>query len=85
MAWAVAASFLLVLLVVYVPVLQPFFDTVPPSLDDWLFMLPFFFVSPLAMELLKLHFRWRAGASSEFVPVCKRSSSPSEALAAAMP
>ena len=69
MAWAVAASFVMVLLVVYVPVLQPFFDTVPPSLDDWLFMLPFFFVSPLAMELLKLHFRGRAGAGSEFVPV----------------
>jgi Ca2+-transporting ATPase len=80
MAWAVAASFLLVLLVVYVPVLQPFFDTVPPSLDDWLFMLPFFFVSPLAMELLKLHFRRRAGASSAFVPVSEGGSTMQKVL-----
>jgi nucleotide-binding universal stress UspA family protein len=59
MVWAVGVSFTLVLLVVYVPFLQPFFDTVPLSVDDWLFMLPFFFASPLAMELLKLYFRRR--------------------------
>jgi hypothetical protein len=59
MVWAVAASFLAVLMVVYVPFLQPFFDTVPLSADDWLLMLPFFFASPVAMELLKLFFRSR--------------------------
>ena len=53
MVWAVSASLLLVLLVVYVPFLQPFFDTVPLTLDDWLMMLPFFFASAIAMELLK--------------------------------
>jgi Ca2+-transporting ATPase len=68
MVWAVAASFLLVLMVLYVPFLQPFFDTVPLTLDDWLFMLPFFFVSPLAMELLKLHFRNRTAAPPLIVP-----------------
>ena len=57
MVWAVGASFLLVLMVVYVPFLRPFFDTVPLTLDDWLFMLPFFFASPVAMELLKVYFR----------------------------
>jgi Ca2+-transporting ATPase len=57
MVWAVAVSFLLVLTVVYVPFLRPFFDTVPLSADDWLFMLPFFFASPVAMELLKFYFR----------------------------
>ncbi len=62
MLWAVAASFLLVLTVVYVPFLNPFFDTVPLTLDDWLFMLPFFFASPIAMELVKLYFRRRTGA-----------------------
>jgi Ca2+-transporting ATPase len=62
MVWAVAASFLLVLAVVYVPFLRPFFDTVPLSASDWLFMLPFFFASPLAMELLKLYFRGRSAA-----------------------
>jgi Ca2+-transporting ATPase len=60
MVWAVLASFLAVLLVVYVPFLNPFFDTVPLSADDWLMMLPFFFASPVAMELLKLFFRTRA-------------------------
>ncbi|HET9350493.1 MAG TPA: HAD-IC family P-type ATPase, partial [Burkholderiales bacterium] len=60
MVWAVGASLLLVLLVVYVPFLQPFFDTVPLTLDDWLMMAPFFFASAIAMELLKLYFRWRS-------------------------
>jgi Ca2+-transporting ATPase len=57
MVWAVAASFLLVLAVVYVPFLRPFFDTVPLTMSDWTFMLPFFFASPIAMELLKVYFR----------------------------
>jgi Ca2+-transporting ATPase len=60
MNWAVLASFLLVLAVVYVPFLNPFFDTVPLSVDDWLLMLPFFFASPIAMELVKLYFRRRS-------------------------
>lgn len=60
--WAVALSFLLVLMVVYVPFLQPFFDTVPLTASDWLFMLPFFFASPIAMELLKVYFRLRKHA-----------------------
>ena len=59
MNWAVLASFLLVLAVVYVPFLRPFFDTVPLTADDWLFMFPFFFASPIAMELLKIYFRSR--------------------------
>ena len=57
MVWAVGISLLLVLMVIYVPFLQPLFDTVPPSVNDWLLMLPFFFASPAAMELLKLYFR----------------------------
>jgi nucleotide-binding universal stress UspA family protein len=32
---------------------------VPLTADDWLFMLPFFFASPVAMELLKVYFRKR--------------------------
>ena len=65
MVWAVSASLLLVLLVVYVPFLQPFFDTVPLTLDDWLMILPFFFASAIAMELLKLYFRWRSAKGME--------------------
>jgi nucleotide-binding universal stress UspA family protein len=59
MVWAVGVSFLLVLMVVYVPFLRPFFDTVPLGWGDWLLMLPFFFASPVAMELLKVRFRSR--------------------------
>src|SRR5450759_1633064 len=69
MVWAVGLSFLLVLIVVYVPFLQPFFDTVPLSAGDWLFMLPFFFASPVAMELLKIYFRKRKARTLEAVPV----------------
>ncbi|MBI4292358.1 MAG: cation transporting ATPase C-terminal domain-containing protein, partial [Betaproteobacteria bacterium] len=65
MVWAVGVSFLLVLMVVYVPFLRPFFDTVPLSADDWLFMLPFFFASPIAMELLKVYFRSRSAKGTE--------------------
>ena len=65
MVWAVGASFTLVLLVVYVPFLQPFFDTVPLTLDDWLMMAPFFFVSAVAMELLKVYFRRRSAKGPE--------------------
>jgi Ca2+-transporting ATPase len=58
--WMVGAtvfSFLLVLAVVYVPFLQPFFYTVTLTPDDWLFMLPFFFASPFAMEVIKIYLR----------------------------
>lgn len=64
MVWAVGVSFLLVLMVVYVPFLRPFFDTVPLSASDWFFMLPFFFASPVAMELLKVYFRSRTAKSA---------------------
>jgi Ca2+-transporting ATPase len=65
MVGAVALSFVLVLAVVYTPFLAPFFDTVPPSANDWLVMLPFFFASPLAMELLKVYFRRQASHDSD--------------------
>jgi Ca2+-transporting ATPase len=42
-----------------VPFLQPFFDTVPLTASDWFFMAPFFFASPVAMELVKVYIRLR--------------------------
>jgi Ca2+-transporting ATPase len=60
MIWATGASFLLVLLVVYVPFLQPFFDTVPLGLNDWLVMIPFIFLASIAAELTKIYLRWKA-------------------------
>jgi nucleotide-binding universal stress UspA family protein len=65
MVWAVSASLLLVLMVVYLPFMQPFFDTVPLTLDDWLMMLPFFFASAVAMELLKVYFRRRSAKAAQ--------------------
>jgi Ca2+-transporting ATPase len=65
MNWAVLASFLLVLAVVYLPFMNPFFDTVPLTLNDWLFMFPFFFASPIAMELLKIYFRSRTAMAMD--------------------
>ncbi|HLC07990.1 MAG TPA: cation-transporting P-type ATPase, partial [Methyloceanibacter sp.] len=70
MVWAVGVSFLLVMMVVYVPFLQPFFDTVPLTAGDWLFMAPFFFASPIAMELVKVYFRQRTARGMD------RASSP---------
>ena len=64
MVWAVGVSLALVLMTVYVPLLQPFFDTTPLGLDDWLLMTPFFLASPLAMELVKIYLRRKAGVSA---------------------
>jgi len=63
MIWAVGISFILVLMTVYVPFLRPFFDTVPLSFADWLFMAPFFFASPITMELVKVYLRKRKARS----------------------
>jgi Ca2+-transporting ATPase len=60
MIWATGASFLLVLLVVYVPFLQPFFDTVPLGLNDWLVMIPFILLASVAAEITKIYLRWKA-------------------------
>ena len=76
MVWAVGASLVLVLLVVYVPFMQPFFDTVPLTLDDWLMMLPFFFASAIAMELLKVYFRYRSAKGFETRPAAPSAFTP---------
>jgi nucleotide-binding universal stress UspA family protein len=86
MVAAVAVSFVLVLAVVYVPFLAPFFDAVPLSVDDWLLMLPFFFASPVAMELLKFHFRSRLASSrGEARSPAAPAAAPGGPLAAATP
>jgi hypothetical protein len=59
MVGATLVSFFLVLTVVYSPFLQPFFYTVNLTPEDWLLMLPFFFASSAAMELVKTAFRHR--------------------------
>jgi Ca2+-transporting ATPase len=61
MIWATSASLFLMLLVVYVPFFQPFFGTVPLTVNDWLMMLPFMFMAPVAAEITKIFLRRRRG------------------------
>jgi Ca2+-transporting ATPase len=66
MIWAVCASALIVLLAIYVPFLQPFMDTVPLSLNDWILMAPFICMAAVAAEITKIYIRTRA---AQMVPV----------------
>ena len=59
MLWAVGSSFLLLVLVIYVPFLQPLFGTAPLPLSDWLVMLPFMFMASIAAETTKAFLRRR--------------------------
>jgi Ca2+-transporting ATPase len=60
MVWAVLGSALLVLIVTYIPLLQPFFDTVPLNLTDWLVMIPFILFASIAAEITKVYIRNKA-------------------------
>ncbi len=53
MQYAVGLSLLLLLLVVYVPFLQPIFNTVPLGATEWAKLLPLIFLPSLAAEGLK--------------------------------
>ena len=60
MICAVLGSGTLVIIAIYVPFLQPFFDTVPLSLGDWLKMTPFILMASVAAEITKVFLRWKA-------------------------
>ncbi len=60
MVMATLSSFLFLLLAIYMPFLQPFVDTVPLGLHDWLIMLPFMFFAPIAAEITKIFMRRKA-------------------------
>lgn len=53
MVIAVLSSFILLLAVVYVPFLQPVFDTVPLALNHWAMILPLMIVPAIVAELSK--------------------------------
>ena len=53
MLYAVATSAVLLLAVIYVPVLQPIFDTVPLNATQWAIILPLLLVPALVAELTK--------------------------------
>ncbi|HEY3275277.1 MAG TPA: cation-translocating P-type ATPase [Syntrophorhabdaceae bacterium] len=59
MNWATMGSAVLVLFIVYVPFLQPIFDTVSLGVNDWLLMIPFIFGNAIAAELTKIYLRHR--------------------------
>jgi Ca2+-transporting ATPase len=57
MQWAVIASLLIILAVVYLPFLNLFFDTEPLGLREWAVMTPLMLIPPLAAEIHKAAFR----------------------------
>jgi Ca2+-transporting ATPase len=57
MQYAVAASLVLLVLVIYVPFLQPIFNTVPMGLREWLVLLPLIFIPSVAAEVTKWFLR----------------------------
>jgi Ca2+-transporting ATPase len=60
MALATGSSFILLLILIYVPFLQPFSDTVSLKLTDWLMMIPFMLMAPAAAEITKIFIRNKA-------------------------
>ncbi len=65
MVLATVSSFALLLLMLYVPLLQPFLDMVSLSLPDWLLMIPFMCAAPTAAEITKVYIRrWAARPAS---------------------
>ena len=67
MVGAVLFSLLLVLVTVYVPFLQPFFGTESITLLDWVEMIPFVLMAPVAAELVKIYLRRTARPSASTV------------------
>ncbi len=57
MILAAGSSFVLLLVVLYAPFLQPFFSTVPLGLREWLVILPLILIPAIAAEATKLVLR----------------------------
>jgi Ca2+-transporting ATPase len=53
MQWAVAASFVIIVAVIYLPSLNLFFDTQPLGLREWAVMAPMMLIPSLAAEANK--------------------------------
>ena len=58
MQYAVGFSVVLLAVVVYVPFLQPIFNTVPLNLEEWVLMLPLILIPSVVAELQKSVTRW---------------------------
>jgi len=57
MNWAVLGSLVLIFVVLYVPFLQPIFNTTPLGLEQWLEILPLVLIPSVAAELTKVVIR----------------------------
>ncbi|NLE51259.1 MAG: cation-translocating P-type ATPase [Chloroflexi bacterium] len=57
MQYAVAASVILLLIVVYIPFLQELFGTVPLSFAHWLYMTPLILLPSVLAEITKIYLR----------------------------
>ena len=53
MQWAVLASFAILMAIIYVPFLDPIFETTFLTLTDWLEMLPLILLPSVAAEVNK--------------------------------
>ncbi len=67
MVYAVSVSFVLLLGVLYLPFLQPIFDTVPLNTNHWLAILPFIVLPSLAAEGAKFVLRARLEKASRAI------------------
>lgn len=67
MVYATGFSAILMLLVIYLPVLQPFFGTQPLAWIDWLIMLPFMLLAPVVAELTKFYLRRKNNFASQVI------------------
>ncbi|MFC2030919.1 HAD-IC family P-type ATPase, partial [Chloroflexota bacterium] len=65
MQWAVVASLVILLAIIYVPFLQSMFNTTSLSLEDWWIMLPLILVPSVAAELNKWVLRMRSRKRQE--------------------
>jgi Ca2+-transporting ATPase len=54
MNYAVIFSFILLLAVIYIPILNPVFNTVPLGWEQWRFILPMLFIPAITAELTKM-------------------------------
>ena len=57
MNWAVLGSLVLIMLVIYVPFLQPIFNTAPLGIEQWLEILPLVLLPSVAAEVTKIFIR----------------------------
>ncbi len=57
MNWAVLGSLLLIFAVIYIPFLQPIFNTAPLGIAQWLEILPLVLIPSIAAEVTKIFLR----------------------------